>query len=83
MPLWIAGDNPAMRYFLEANCGRAFKAGLTFRPLAETVRDTLEGDLSRAGQAPAPDDRPDATLKPERERELLEAWHKTKSAAGA
>lgn len=83
LPLWITGEDPAMRYFMEANCGRAFKAGLTFRPLAETVRDTFEWDESQAGRAPAPDDRPDATLKPERERELLEAWNKTKAAAGA
>lgn len=80
LPLWITDEHPSMRYFMEANCGRAIKAGLTFRPLAETVRDTFEWDK---GREPAPDDRPDMTLKPERERELLEAWHRTKSAAGA
>ena len=41
-------------------------AGLTFRPLDDTVRGTLE-------HAETTDD---AGLKPERERELLEAWQR-------
>ena len=87
LPLWITDEDPAMRYFMEANCGRALKAGLTFRPLAETIRDTFEWDERRADKGATGDKPgvpvPDATLKPERERELLEAWHKTKAAAGA
>jgi len=45
--------------------GRAIASGLTFRPLAETVRATLE-------EAETTDA---AGLKPDRETELLKAWH--------
>ncbi|MCP5098453.1 MAG: NAD-dependent epimerase/dehydratase family protein, partial [Chloroflexi bacterium] len=40
MPLWV----PAKEYagFSTVNCNKAFDAGLTFRPLVEPVRDTLE-----------------------------------------
>jgi hypothetical protein len=47
-----------------ADVSRALAAGLTFRPLDDIVRGTLE-------HAEPTDD---AGLKPERERELLEAW---------
>jgi len=78
LPLWLAADDERFRYFLEADAGRALAAGLTFRPLAETVRDTLawqrgqgeRADASKAGVAA-----PDQTLSPEREAELLRLWH--------
>ena len=44
---------------------KAVQAGLRFRPLAETVRETL----SQASPTDA------AGLAPEREAELLAAWH--------
>jgi 2'-hydroxyisoflavone reductase len=44
---------------------RALEAGLTFRPLEETVRATLD-------EAETTDT---AGLRPEREAELLAAWH--------
>ena len=65
MPLWIPGEANGMS---RTDISRALKAGLTFRPIAETLRDTLEwfrgterfnGEL-RAG------------LKEEKERALLE-----------
>jgi 2'-hydroxyisoflavone reductase len=51
---------------------RAVQAGLTFRPLAETARNTLDWfrTLPRERQ-----DQLKAGLPPARERELLEAWH--------
>lgn len=48
---------------------RAIEAGLTFRPLDETVRDTLAWDGQRR------DDERRAGLPPEREQALLRAWH--------
>ena len=55
--------------FGRLNNRKALTAGLTCRPLAETVQDTL------AWEAPGP---PDETrkngLSPEREAELLAAW---------
>ena len=66
LPLWVPREYCAM---LEVDCGRAISAGLTFRPASETVRDVLEWDSTRAQTELA------AGLKPERERELLLAWH--------
>ena len=67
LPLWIPEDDPEHRGFAAINCSKAFAAGLTFRPLAETVRDTLAWDATR----PADVERR-AGLKPEREAHYLE-----------
>ena len=62
LPLWLHGvDWVGM---MDADVSRALAAGLTFRPLDEIVRGTLE--------LAAPTD--DAGLKPQRETELLRAW---------
>jgi 2'-hydroxyisoflavone reductase len=39
LPLWVPREYGAM---LAVNCGRAIAAGLTFRPVSETIRDVLE-----------------------------------------
>ncbi len=64
LPLWIA--DPAWRGHLAADVSKAIAAGLTFRPLAETIADTLAEAASVDGVG----------LSPERERELLEAWRR-------
>jgi 2'-hydroxyisoflavone reductase len=69
MPLWIPESMEQMRYFLGISAEKAVAAGLGFRPLAETVRDTLEWDLSRPADAERR-----AGLAREREREVLAAW---------
>ena len=52
------------------DCGKAIEAGLTFRPLSETIEDVLDWDrATMAGREPA------AGLRPEREQELLQAWY--------
>jgi 2'-hydroxyisoflavone reductase len=66
LPLWIA--SPEFSAMNLADVSRAVAAGLTFRPLAETVRDTLDWDRSRG------DFEPQAGLAPEREAEVLAAW---------
>jgi 2'-hydroxyisoflavone reductase len=53
----------------EFDASRAMAAGLRHRPLAETVRDTLEWDRGRG----LPELR--AGLPAAKERELLERWH--------
>ena len=72
MPVWIpprgeeGGGN-------KINNKRALAKGLTFRPLSETARDTLAWFKTR------PQDRQSklrAGLTPEREAEVLAAWHK-------
>jgi 2'-hydroxyisoflavone reductase len=61
--MWVQSPDEAGIH--EADVSRAVAAGLTFRPLEETVRDTLE--LARTTG--------DAGLSPEREAELLAAAH--------
>ena len=41
MPLWIPERNDEKSGFLDVPIGRARLAGLTFRSMAETIRDTL------------------------------------------
>ncbi len=63
IPLWLPGTD----FLMDIEKGLA--AGLTHRPLSVTVADTL------AWEAERPKDMEwKAGLKPERERELLEAW---------
>jgi 2'-hydroxyisoflavone reductase len=73
MPCWLPADGEYAG-FGRRNIDRAIAAGLAFRPLAETVRDTLawydgltderrEGVTGRAG------------LDAAREAEVLAAWH--------
>ena len=63
LPLWLA--DPALAFADRVDVRRALDAGLTFRPLGETVRGALE-------QAETTDA---AGLVPEREARLLADWH--------
>ena len=65
LPLWVPREYAGM---LAVDCRKAIAAGLTFRPVSETIRDVLEWDSNRAEPELA------AGLKPDRERELLSAW---------
>ncbi|HEX8354519.1 MAG TPA: NAD-dependent epimerase/dehydratase family protein, partial [Pyrinomonadaceae bacterium] len=66
VPLWTEESDEANRYFQYISVEKAVAAGLTFRPVAETARDTLEWDSTR----PADTERR-AGLAREREREVL------------
>jgi 2'-hydroxyisoflavone reductase len=71
MPVWTGKESGLAR----AKIDRALSKGLTFRPLAETARDTLAWFKS------LPQDRQSklhAGLTPEREAEVLAAWKKQK-----
>jgi hypothetical protein len=73
LPLWVPD---AKRGMLQADITKAMADGLTFRPLSETVSDTLRWAQSR----------PDvyewrAGLSPEREAEVLAAWRHRESRA--
>ena len=76
LPLWLAPTvDPDWAGFLGVDVSRAVAAGLAFRPLEETVRDTLawaEREPAPAKESGVPV--PPAGLDPERERELLAAW---------
>ena len=63
LPLWTA--DPSMAGADQVDVQRALETGLRFRPLADTVRGALE----HAATTDA------AGLSPEREAELLTAWH--------
>src|SRR5205085_5502614 len=47
VPLWVDSSDEGNRYFMGISVEKAVAAGLRFRSLSETVRDTLEWDLSR------------------------------------
>ena len=64
LPLWLS--DPDSLGMMQADVSRAVESGLTFRPLDETVRGTLERAQMTEGVGLAPD----------RERELIEAWHR-------
>lgn len=71
MPCWVPPTGATAGFGLFEN-RRAVEAGLTFRPLAETARDTLEWHFTR------PEERRNelrAGIAAEREAEVLEAWH--------
>ena len=61
LPLWISDPGSAAMH--EVDVSRAVGAGLTFRPLEETVHDTLDHAQTVEGVG----------LTPEREAELLAA----------
>jgi 2'-hydroxyisoflavone reductase len=72
LPLWLAGEEAP---FLQADVSRAVAAGLRFRPVAETVADTLAWAREIGAPLVAETDRLGAAgMRPEREAELVGAW---------
>ncbi len=67
LPVWIPGDEDAG--WAQADIRKAIRDGLTFRPLAETVSDTLAWASARP-----PAYEWQAGLRAEREAALLRAW---------
>ncbi len=71
LPLWLPEEDASMRGFFAVNVQRALSAGLSFRPLVETVRDTLLWDATRS-----PSEKRRAGLELEQEAQLLQVWHR-------
>lgn len=67
MPFWAP---PAIAGLLAVDVARAVETGLVFRPVSVSAADTLE--WLRGGR-PEPDIA--SGISPERQRELLSAWH--------
>lgn len=65
MPVWVP-DSPENAGFSKVDVSKAIAAGLTFRPLAETIRDTLAWAATRPADYPWR-----AGLTAERETQLL------------
>ncbi|MBI1742816.1 SDR family oxidoreductase [Candidatus Acetothermia bacterium] len=70
IPLWVPQEKDNAG-FSAVNCQKAITAGLKFRPIAETIRDTLAWNTTR----PSNTERRSG-LKPEKEKELLQNWQK-------
>lgn len=71
VPLWIGDPACAAANLVDASRARA--AGLTTRPVAETVADTRAWDVARGGPAPGTDPFP-----PESEQVLLDGGAATR-----
>jgi 2'-hydroxyisoflavone reductase len=71
MPVWLP-PRGATEGFMRIDCRKAYAAGLTFRPLADTARDTLTWYHSRPA---AEQEKARAGIAPEKEKAVLAAWH--------
>ena len=69
LPLWM--NREAAESFMTFNIDKALEARLSFRPLAQTIRDTWAWARAQPSDAPKAADMP-----PEVERALLAAWMK-------
>jgi len=69
IPLWIAESDLANRGFFAFSIEKALAAGLTFRPLADTIRAILEWDATREESRVW-----QAGLTHQREEELVRLW---------
>ncbi|MBL8729885.1 MAG: NAD-dependent epimerase/dehydratase family protein [Planctomycetes bacterium] len=66
MPLWLPREGRSL-----VDNGRAVAGGLRFRPIADTVRDTLQWAKAERGDKPFPR----TGLPAAREADLLAKWH--------
>jgi 2'-hydroxyisoflavone reductase len=71
IPIWSSPKGSEIGYEL-MNINKAVRKGLTFRPLSDTTRATLDWFRKQPADRQA---KIKAGLKPEREAELLAAWH--------
>jgi 2'-hydroxyisoflavone reductase len=78
LPLWVPESLAA---FLQMSVAKAVDAGLSFRPVEETARDTLEWARESGAQLVTETPYGTAGLDAAREAELLEAW-RSRSHAG-
>jgi 2'-hydroxyisoflavone reductase len=71
LPVWVP-PRPENAGFSRVSVDRALAKGLTFRPLATTAKDTLDWYRAQSAEDQA---RLGGPLTPEREKEVLAAWH--------
>jgi 2'-hydroxyisoflavone reductase len=69
LPAWLPAEGETA-FMQTADCRKALQAGLTFRPLPETILDTLSWLVTRPS---GPELK--TGLKADREKELLQEWH--------
>ena len=76
MPLWLPEeDAPALKGAMLINCDKAAGAGLTFRSLQDTIKDTLAWWKTEG----ATEDMK-AGIERDKEEALLRKWHETNLA---
>jgi len=71
MPIWSPPNGPEAAYN-QVSINKALRHGLTFRPLSDTTRATLAWFNSQTKERQL---RMRAGLRPQREAEVLAAWH--------
>ncbi|MEX0784056.1 MAG: NAD-dependent epimerase/dehydratase family protein [Dehalococcoidia bacterium] len=69
LPIWLPQSNEGTRGMLAVDVSRALAAGLTFRPIEDTARDTLAWHTTRGESHEWR-----AGMRRDRERELLSEW---------
>jgi 2'-hydroxyisoflavone reductase len=74
IPIWTPSKGPEIGYHL-TNINKAVSKGLTFRPLPDTIKATLDWFKKQTAERQS---KMRAGLKPEREAEVLAAWHASK-----
>jgi 2'-hydroxyisoflavone reductase len=72
MPLWLPEDSSKSKGFMFVNCERAVNSGLVFRPLSETIQDTLTWR-----EKDCPNEVLKAGINSDKEQSLLRKWHAT------
>ena len=73
MPLWLPEeDAPNLKGAMFISCNKAVRAALTFRPLRDTIKDTVAW-----WKRDCRNDEMKAGITRERERALLQKWHET------
>src|SRR5690606_18963872 len=72
LPIWVPRNRGPYAGYGPVSNARAVAAGLTFRPLANTVADLLAWYRSLPAERQA---KPRAGIDRQREAELLRAWH--------
>jgi 2'-hydroxyisoflavone reductase len=73
--MWIPASNEAFSHMNETGVEKAQRDGLTYRPLAETVRELLAWHKTRDLSTP-----PSHGLAAEKEQKVLGAWHAREAA---
>ena len=71
LPVWVPRESAGLH---QVDIRRALAAGLSCRPLAQTLTDTAAWAATVAASVPQAMDRPAAGMAPEREADLLARW---------
>ena len=74
LPLYVPPSDPGFTNFLATDCSKAIANGLRFRPLAETIRDTLSWAATRPTNYTWK-----AGITREREVALLASWRSNRT----